>query len=66
MPDQTIRDVLVNCLKGSRGKWRAISIETNIPYFTMCNISQGKVINPGIDTIEPLLDYYGYRLVKND
>lgn len=41
-----------------RGRWPQISDATGVPYFTITNIAQGKVENPGVLTIQKLLNYF--------
>ena len=62
MKSKTIRDAVQESMNANRGKWRRISRETGIPYFTITNFMQGRTPNPGLDTIQPLLDYFHYEL----
>ena len=52
-------DHLKRRLGESRGRWPQISEATGVPYFTITNIAQGKVENPGVLTVQKLLDYFG-------
>ncbi len=45
-------------LEGERGRWPAISKTTGVPYFTITNLVQGKVDDPRLSTIQPLIDYF--------
>lgn len=41
-----------------KGQWPRIAKETSVPYFTIANISRGKSTNPGIDSLQPLIDWF--------
>lgn len=45
-------------LEGARGQWPQISRETGVPYFTITNLAQGKVDDPRLSTVQPLIDYF--------
>lgn len=47
-------------LDEAKGMWPRIAAETSpkVPYFTIANISRGKSTNPGIDSLQPLLDWF--------
>lgn len=45
-------------LQGARGRWPEISKSAAVPYFTITNIAQGRVANPGVQTVQKLLDYF--------
>tara|TARA_R110000868_G_scaffold142759_12_gene360247 strand:- start:722 stop:931 length:210 start_codon:yes stop_codon:yes gene_type:complete len=45
-------------LENARGTWPAISKHTGVPYFTITNLVQGKVDDPRLSTIQPLIDYF--------
>jgi predicted transcriptional regulator len=45
-------------LESARGTWPTISKTTGVPYFTITNLVQGKVDDPRLSTIQPLIDYF--------
>lgn len=45
-------------LEGARGRWPEIAKAASVPYFTITNIAQGRVSNPGVQTVQKLLDYF--------
>lgn len=45
-------------LEGARGRWPEIAKASAVPYFTITNIAQGRVLNPGVQTVQKLLDYF--------
>lgn len=40
------------------GQHQTISKVTGVPYFTIAKIHQGRSLNPGLDSIQPLIDYF--------
>jgi predicted transcriptional regulator len=45
-------------LEAERGNWAEIVAQTKVPYFTIANLVQGKVKDPRMSTVQPLLDYF--------
>ena len=56
--DEKLLDYVRNQLESARGRWPAISKATGVPYFTITNLVQGKVEDPRLSTIQPLIDYF--------
>lgn len=55
---EPILDYVKGCLEAHRGEWPEISRQTEVPYFTITNIVQGKVEDPRISTVQKLFDYF--------
>lgn len=49
---------VVRWLQANKGKWRAISRETNIPYDTLTKIALGRVMDPRVSNVQALYDYF--------
>lgn len=56
--DEPILNYLKTRLGESRGTWPQISKDTGVPYSTITNIAQGKVADPRISSLQPILDYF--------
>lgn len=56
--DENLLEYLKSKLEASRGQWPAISKATGVPYFTITNLAQGKVEDPRLSTVQPLIDYF--------
>lgn len=56
--NEPILDFVKRRLEASRGDWPKISAATGVPYFTITNVAQGKVADPRIGTLQPLVDYF--------
>jgi hypothetical protein len=51
-------DYVKEQLEAHRGEWPVISVGAGVPYFTITNIVQGKVLDPRISTVQALYDYF--------
>lgn len=51
-------DYVVRCLERSRGQWKRISAESEVPYTTIKNLMQGQVKDPRNSTIARLAGYF--------
>ncbi len=51
-------DTVVRRLKSSKGRWRAISRDSGVPYATLTHIAQGHSADPRISTVQALYDYF--------
>jgi hypothetical protein len=56
--NEPLLDYVKARLEAHRGEWPQIARITGVPYFTITNIVQGKVEDPRISTIQPLVDYF--------
>lgn len=44
-----------------RGQWSLISKDSGVPYDTIAKIVQGRRENPGVKTLQPILDWMNAR-----
>lgn len=58
VPNEPLLTSVVRCLQEAKGSWARISRETGLPYSTIVRIAQGKVKDPRIGTLQPLIDYF--------
>lgn len=56
--DTDILEFLKAELEAARGTWPEIAKATGVPYFTITNLIQGKVEDPRLSTVQPLVDYF--------
>ena len=56
--DEPLLEQVKRRLEAARGRWPQVSQATGVPYFTITNIAQGRVGNPGVQTVQKLLDYF--------
>ena len=54
----SILEGVIRDLDAARGSWPQISRDTGVPYFTITNIAQRRVENPGVQTVQKLVDYF--------
>lgn len=59
--DEKLLEFVKKELDSARGKWPEIAKVTGVPYFTITNLVQGKVEDPRISTMQPLIDYFRAR-----
>lgn len=59
--EEPILEFIKRRLEESRGFWPQISKVTGVPYFTITNFMQGRVKDPQMSTIQPLVDYFSAR-----
>ncbi|RDK01451.1 hypothetical protein DLM46_16615 [Paraburkholderia lacunae] len=52
---------VVRSLQEAKGKWRAISSATGIPYDTLTKVALGRVGDPRVSTVQALHDYFASR-----
>jgi len=54
-------ETVVRSLQEAKGKWRAISVDTGIPYDTLTKIALGRVADPRVSNVQALFDYFARR-----
>lgn len=55
---ETMLAYVVRNLVASVGQRVAIAEETGVPYFTIAKIVQGKTVDPRVNTVQVLHDYF--------
>lgn len=59
--DTAILDYVLAQLDATKGEWREISDESEVPYDTLTKIALRRVKNPGVLTVQKLADYFRGR-----
>lgn len=52
-----LQDVLDN-LDRTKGQWPAVSEGSGVPYKTIVKIAQREILNPGVNSVQQLYDYF--------
>lgn len=52
-----LQDVLAN-LDRTKGQWPTIAHRSGIPYKTIVKIAQREILNPGVNSVQQLYDYF--------
>lgn len=61
--EKPLLEFVKESLEASRGDWPQISDKTGVPYPTITNLVQGKVIDPRVSTVQRLADYFRDKAV---
>lgn len=62
---ENILDFVRHSLAESKGKWADVSRDSGVPYFTITKLAHGTVVNPRINTLQPLADYFSRAKSSN-
>jgi transcriptional regulator with XRE-family HTH domain len=54
----TLYDFVLAHLQAKRIPQRQIALGSGVPFSTICKIAQGSVVNPRIQTMQALADYF--------
>lgn len=52
-----LEDVLAN-LDRTRGQWPTVAEKSGVPYKTLVKIAQRETLNPGVNGVQQLYDYF--------
>ena len=55
---ESIHGYVIEQLQKCKGQWPRVSAETGIPKRSIEKIARQEWLNPGVNTIQPLLDYF--------
>lgn len=58
MSPKSIMALLIGALNNASEPATAIAEKSGVPYGTICKIQQGQTLNPRIETVQRLLDYF--------
>jgi predicted transcriptional regulator len=59
--DTTLMDILqevIDALHACRGSWQSVADATGVPYSTITKIAQGVTLDPRINTVQQLHDFF--------
>jgi len=54
----TLYDFVLAHLQAKRIPQRQVALGSGVPFSTICKIAQGSVVNPRIQTLQALADYF--------
>jgi hypothetical protein len=52
-----LKDKAIQIIKDNTGRWRALCAETGLDYNWLSKLSQGKIVDPGVNKIEIIIKW---------
>lgn len=59
-------DLVLDALEKSKGHWQAVADGSGVPYHTLTKVAQRRIVNPGVDTVQALANYFGIVVLTKD
>ena len=56
-----MHEFVMGKLAESKGNWREVSLDADVPYDTLTKIAQRKIKDPGVGHIQKLANYFRAR-----